>query len=71
MFTLQDPTALSHCNDPLHKLRWDRNTSTGQAPLLKLYGKHILVRPRFQVRWRFEVHVHQRGRQAAMNLEPT
>jgi len=36
VFTLQDPTAFSHCNDPLHKLRWDRNGSTGQAPLLEL-----------------------------------
>ena len=37
MFTLQDPIAFSHRNDdPFHKLWWDRNGSTGQAPLLAL-----------------------------------
>ena len=36
MFTLQDPIAFSHRNDPLHKLRWDRNGSTGQVPILEL-----------------------------------
>ena len=36
MFTLQDPIAFSHRNDPLHKLRWFRNGSTGQVPLLEL-----------------------------------
>jgi len=36
VFTLQDLIAFSHRNDPLHKLRWDRNGSTGQVPLLEV-----------------------------------
>ena len=32
----QDLIAISHRNDPLHKLRWDRNGSTVQAPLLDI-----------------------------------
>jgi len=33
---LTDLIRFSHHNDPHHKLRWDRNGSTGQAPLLEL-----------------------------------
>ena len=28
--------SFSQCNDPFEKLRWDRNASTGQVPLLEL-----------------------------------
>ena len=32
MFTLQDPIAFSHRNDPLHNLRWNHNASQVRSP---------------------------------------